>query len=125
MANICCDDVYFYSTDNPNGLNALWDDLNKAISFNDPMSNGWLGNWFAFKEIPTENIYLRGNIIDMDKNEHSVFIALSTAWTPLYDAYQIIAETYQIHFVLKSIEPGCGIYYNTDLTGDFSQMNIV
>ena len=119
MANICCDDVYFYSTDNPNGLNALWDDLNKAISFNDPMSNGWLGNWFAFKEIPTENIYLRGNIIDMDKNEHSVFIALSTAWTPLYEAYQIIAETYQIHFVLKSIEPGCGIYYNTDLTCDF------
>lgn len=55
----------------------------------------------------------------MDKNEHSVFIALSTAWTPLYDAYQIIAETYQIHFVLKSIEPGCGIYFNTDLTGDF------
>lgn len=55
----------------------------------------------------------------MDKNEHSVFIALSTAWTPLYEAYQIIAETYQIHFVLKSIEPGCGIYYNTDLTGDF------
>lgn len=49
----------------------------------------------------------------------SVFIALSTAWTPLYEAYQIIAETYQIHFVLKSIEPGCGIYYNTDLTGDF------
>ena len=84
MANICCDDVYFYSTDNPNGLNALWDDLNKAISFNDPMSNGWLGDWFAFKEIPTENIYLRGNIIDMDQNEHSVFIALSTAWTPLY-----------------------------------------
>ena len=31
MANIRCDDVYFYSTDNPNGLNALWDDLNKAI----------------------------------------------------------------------------------------------
>lgn len=119
MANICCDDVYFYSTDNPNGLNALWDDLNKTISFNTPLSNGWLGDWFAFKEIPTENIYLRGNIIDMDKNEHSVFIALSTAWTPLYDAYQIIAETYQIHFVLKSIEPGCGIYYNTDLTGDF------
>ena len=54
MANICCDDVYFYSTDNPNGLNALWDDLNKAISFNDPMSNGWLGNWFAFKEIPRD-----------------------------------------------------------------------
>lgn len=39
MANICCDDVYFYSTDNPNGLNALWDDLNKAISFNTPLSN--------------------------------------------------------------------------------------
>lgn len=52
MANICCDDVYFYSTDNPNGLNALWDDLNKAISFNTPLSNGWLGDWFAFKEIP-------------------------------------------------------------------------
>lgn len=86
MANICCDDVYFYSTDNPNGLNALWDDLNKAISFNTPLSNGWLGDWFAFKEIPTENIYLRGNIIDMDKNEHSVFIALSTAWTPLYES---------------------------------------
>lgn len=40
MANICCDDVYFYSLDNPNGLNALWDDLNKAISFNDPLHTG-------------------------------------------------------------------------------------
>lgn len=61
MANICCDDVYFYSTDNPNGLNALWDDLNKAISFNTPLSNGW-ETGLLLKKFPLK-IYTYGEIL--------------------------------------------------------------
>ena len=52
-------------------------------------------------------------------------IALSTAWTPLYDAYQIIAETYQIHFVLKVSNLVVESIIIPILRVIFSQMNIV
>lgn len=32
MANICCDDVYFFSDDNTEGIEALWKDLQASIT---------------------------------------------------------------------------------------------
>ena len=31
MANICCDDVYFFSDDNTEGIEALWKDLQLSL----------------------------------------------------------------------------------------------
>ena len=40
-----------------------------------------------------------------------------TAWRPLHDAYTALTAAYGIQFVMESIEPGCGIFFNTDDDG--------
>lgn len=119
MANICCDDVYFYSESNPENLNALWEDLEASIVFCHDETLAWLGNLFQFKNIPTDGISLRGTVIYMERNEDSILLSTSAAWSPLYDAYCAIADVYQLSFVMQSIEPGCGIYINTDHSGRY------
>lgn len=52
MANICCDDVYFYSESNPEYLNALWEYLEASIIFCHDENLTWLGRLFQLKEIP-------------------------------------------------------------------------
>ena len=50
----------------------------------------------------------------MEWNDTYILLSLSTAWSPLYEAYQAIAASYHLSFVMQSIEPGERIYYNTD-----------
>lgn len=117
MANICCDDVCFFSDDNAEGIESLWKDLETAITpgYKDDM--GEIKRLFLHTGIATDGIYLRGSIIDMGKNDTRILLSLDTAWHPLYDAYTAIASTYGVSFVMRSMEPGCGIFYNTDDTG--------
>lgn len=115
MANICCDDVYFYSDQYPERLQALWKDLNFSIILpSQNPDNCWIGNLFQYKKISSENLSLRGSVCDMDYNGSSIFLALETCWSPLYEAYQRIANTYGVSFVMRGIEPSCEIYHNTD-----------
>ena len=118
MANICCDDVCFFSDDNPEGIASLWKDLETAITpgYKDDMGN--IRHLFLHAGIATDGISLRGTIIDMKKNDTRILLSLDTAWRPLYDAYTAIANTYGVSFVMRSMEPGCGIFYNTDDTGN-------
>lgn len=51
MANICCDDVYFYSQSNPEHLAALWEDLETSIAFCSNEDLAWIGNLFELKKI--------------------------------------------------------------------------
>ena len=39
MANICCDDVIFYTEGNPEGLYDLWEDLETYIILNRNISS--------------------------------------------------------------------------------------
>ena len=117
MANLCCDDVCFFSETNPKGLLNLWYDLEKAIVICPDSELSRIKNIFDYKKMNTEGIYLRGNISFMEWNEDNIFISTDTAWRPLYEAYAAIARTYGISFVMESIEPGDHIYYNTDSSG--------
>ena len=90
MANICCDDVYFYSESNPEHLNTLWEDLEVSIIFCHDENLAWLGRLFQLKEIPSDGISLRGTVIYMERNEDSILLSTSAAWTPLYDAYPCV-----------------------------------
>ncbi len=119
MANICCDDIYFYSESNPEHLNALREDLEASIIFCHDENLAWLGHLFQSKEIPADGIPLRGEVIYMERNEDSILLSTSAAWSPLYDAYCAIADAYHLSFVMQSIEPGCGIYINTDHSGRY------
>lgn len=114
MANICCDDVIFYTEGNPEGLYDLWEDLETYIILNEEPDLCWIGNLFFRKKIESNGISLRGNISYIEWNDTYIFLSLETAWTPLYEAYQAIATAYHVSFVMQSIEPGERIYYNTD-----------
>lgn len=114
MANICCDDVIFYTEGNPEGLYDLWEDLETYIILNQNPDLCWIGNLFSHKKIDSTGISLRGNVSYMEWNDTYILLSLETAWTPLYEAYQAIAAAYHVPFVMQSIEPGERIYYNTD-----------
>ena len=113
MANICCDDVIFYTEGNPEGLYDLWEDLETYIILNQNPDLCWIGNLFSHKKIDSTGISLRGNVSYMEWNDTYILLSLETAWTPLYEAYQAIAAAYHVPFVMQSIEPGERIYYNT------------
>lgn len=119
MANICCDDVYFYSESNPEHLAALWEDLETSIVFCRNEDLAWIGNLFRLKNISTDGTSLRGTVIYMERNDDNILLGTSAAWSPLYDAYHAIAEAYQVDFAMQSIEPGCNIYINTDHSGQY------
>lgn len=119
MANICCDDVYFYSESHPEYLTALWEDLETSIVFCRNEDLAWIGNLFRLKNISTDGISLRGTAISMERNQDNILLSTSVAWSPLYDAYHAIAEAYQVDFAMQSIEPGCNIYINTDHSGQY------
>ena len=119
MANICCDDVYFYSELHPEYLTALWEDLETSIIFCRNEDLAWIGNLFRLKNISTDGISLRGTVIYMERNDDNILLGTSAAWSPLYDTYHAIAEAYQVDFAMQSIEPGCNIYINTDHSGQY------
>ena len=50
MANICCDDVIFYTEGNPEGLYDLWEDLETYIILNQNPDLCWIGNLFSHKK---------------------------------------------------------------------------
>lgn len=68
-------------------------------------------------DIPTDGIYLRGDVTCIDIEDTHICIDLETAWHPLYDAYQKIAGHYGLDFVLRAEEPGERIFINTDVDG--------
>ena len=117
MANVCCDDIYFYSKSDSGSLDALWEDLETSIIFCPDENLAAIENLFLLKEIPTDGLSLRGTVIYMERNEENILLSVSAAWSPLYDAYNAIAEAYRLSFVMQSIEPGCEIYINTDHSG--------
>ena len=101
MANICCDDVIFYTEGNPEGLYDLWEDLETYIILNQNPDLCWIGNLFSHKKIDSTGISLRGNVSYMEWNDTYILHSLETAWTPLYEAYQAIAAAYHVPFVIN------------------------
>lgn len=117
MANVCCDDVYFFSDSNTDGLRSLWEDLETSIILCHDADKAWIGNLFEYKKMNPAKISLRGTVSYMEWNGDNILLCTDAAWSPLVDAYTAIANTYGVKFVMQSTEPGEGIYYNTDDSG--------
>ena len=118
MANLCLDDVYFYSDEHPERIQELWEDLEASIILSTcKPDDRWFGNILQYKSINTENIYLRGSVCYMTYDNDAILLSMETCWEPLYEAYRVVADTYGVSFVMQSIEPGFEIYENTDDTG--------
>lgn len=74
---------------------------------------------FKYKGIDATGLHLRGVVSYMEWNEDDILLSAEAAWTPLIEAYAAIADIYDVEFVMLSIEPGEGIYYNTDTSGKY------
>ena len=84
MANICCDDVYFFSDDNTEGIEALWKDLQASITPGYKDDLGQIERLFLHAGLSTEGINLRGTVVAMERTDHAVQLSLDTAWRPLH-----------------------------------------
>lgn len=80
MANICCDDVYFFSDDNTEGIEALWKDLQASITPGYKDDLGQIERLFLHGGLSTEGINLRGTVVAMERTDHAVQLSLDTAW---------------------------------------------
>ena len=123
MANICCDDVIFYTEGNPEGLYDLWEDLETYIILNQNPDLCWIGNLFSHKKIDSTGISLRGNVSYMEWNDTYILLSLETAWTPLYEAYQAIAAEDGKRFKIKleQFRQNLLLSGDYDATGNYKQ----
>lgn len=121
MANICCDTVVFFPKDDTaeNAVSRLKEDLLNCYHSLGPRADTRLVVLLERLNIPTDGIYLRGDVVYMDIEDTCVCIDLETAWKPLYDAYCRIAGHYGLDFVLLAEEPGERIFINTDVHGTY------
>ncbi len=121
MANVCSDKVVFF----PNGdtaedaLSRLKEDLLICYPSIESHADTGLDLLLEQLDIPTDGIYLRGDVIYMSIEDTHISVDLKTAWYPLYEAYRKIAEYYGLDFVLCAEEPGGHIFINTDVYGTY------
>lgn len=119
MANVCSDTVVLFpKEDSPeDAVSRLKEDLLNCYPSMGIHADTRLVLLLEWLNIPTDGIYLRGDIVYMDIEDIYICLELETAWSPLYDAYQKIAEHYGLDFVLRAEEPGEHIFINTDVYG--------
>lgn len=119
MANVCSDTVVLFpKEDTPgNAISRLKQDLLDCYPSMGIHADTRLVLLLERLNIPTDGIYFRGDVVYMDIEDIYICLELEAAWTPLYDAYQKIAERYGLDFVLRAEEPGERIFINTDVYG--------
>ena len=138
MPNWCMTNyaVYPRKKENFNELLRFYVDMSKGAnnSFGgdehvDPDNEGWFGNLFiaaGYKvrdgELRTYN--LRGFETEVELREGAdpyVAIFVEMAWTPEFRGMgDMLSEKYPgLGFVMEAEEPGCEVYINTDVKGEF------
>lgn len=119
MANVCSDTVVLFpKEDTPgNAVSRLKEDLLGCYPSMGIHADTRLVLLLERLNIPTDGICFRGDVVCMDIEDAYICLELETAWNPLYDAYQKIAEHYGLDFVLRAEEPGERIFINTDVYG--------
>lgn len=134
MPNWCLDSVMFYPGEKGSleNLKQLQQDLETALETIDEGSDNWIGRLLTYKGTSYERtknreaIYCRSFVDYMDSledvQEFECFeIKSSSAWRPMVEMYDWIADTYQLEYVICAEEPGDELYVNTDTEGIYYQ----
>lgn len=83
--------------------------------------NLWLGNLVHKLGGNWEECRCRGEIVDFNISEDdSLIISQYTAWCEQEGARQLIEKNFpSIKVYFQEIEPGCGVFYSNDSTGEY------
>lgn len=121
MSNVCSDTVVFFPKEDSTGdaILRLKEDLLSCYPDTGYRADTRIVLLLEHLDIPTEGLYLRGDIVYMDIEDTYISLDLETAWRPLYNAYCKIAAHYGLDFVLCAEEPGERIFINTDVYGAY------
>ena len=123
MPNWCDNSIAFYQEDGGKAmLEAFYADIQKYQDYKDPEtgeSSDWVGHWLESSKIDINKLSTRGFFGDCELNEDHVCINMATAWSPLPEVWDLMAEKYELSYVYISEEPGNEAYVNTDSEGRF------
>ncbi len=85
----------------------------------------WIGNIFVdHREIVgcDKNIKLMRMpefLEQIIREDETLYLDLEARWYSNFNIYRILAEHYGVEFEASQEEPGCDVYVNTDLSGDY------
>ena len=123
MPNWCSNSIAFYQEDGGSAmLEAFYMDIQKYQDYTDPETgklSDWVGHWLQSNKVDTDDLYARGFFSNCELNPEHVLIHMETAWAPLPEVWDLMAEKYDLAYVYISEEPGCEVYVNTDGAGRF------
>ena len=123
MPNWCSNSIAFYQENGGTAiLEAFYADVQKYENFIDPetgRSKNWVGNWLIANRIDADDMSTRGFFSNSELNDDHVRIDMESAWEPLPEVWDAMAEKYELAYVYISEEPGMEIYVNTDAGGHF------
>ena len=124
MPNWCSNSVAFYSDES--GSNALLiafhADILKYLNYIEPDTgrrSDWVGHWLESNKIDTSNMYCRGFLQSCELYDSHVLIDMDSAWGPLPEVWDKMAEKYNLSYVYISEESGCEVYVNSDVEGRY------
>ena len=110
---------------NPKEVRALhkvlkYIDRRKTTIVRNGFGKWWLGNLVTKLGGKWEDYRCRGEIIDYSLDGDILIISQSTAWSEQEGVRRIIQEKFpSIKVYYSEEEPGCGVYYTNDTTGDY------
>ena len=121
MSNCCTDTVIFYSEaeNNVSQISKLADALSYCYPVSSTRFDTRVSILLDHLDITEAGLYIRGDVLYYEINENSIRLDVDAAWRPLYYCYQAVAEHFNLQFVMQSEEPGCSIFINTDIFGEF------
>jgi predicted RNase H-like HicB family nuclease len=95
-------------------------DRGKTTIVRNGFGKWWLGNLVTKLGGKWEDYRCRGEIIDYSLDGDILIISQSTAWSEQEGVRRIIQEKFpSIKVYYREEEPGCGVYYTNDTTGDY------
>ena len=95
-------------------------DRRKTTIVRNGFGKWWLGNLVTKLGGKWEDYCCRGEIIDYSLDGDILIISQSTAWSEQEGVRRIIQEKFpSIKVYYREEEPGCGVYYTNDTTGDY------
>lgn len=124
MPNWCIDSIAFYQEDGKTDrIEKLAHDFNEAMKRQEGDRN-WIGRILNYlgqteKEREQTQFRCRSFVNDWELRDDHFFVSTDSAWSPVFDTYDFLADHYDVSYEIMAEECGMSYYLNTDVEGCF------